>query len=163
MPNWCEGTMKLRGRAKDILRFFHEGLDASTWLGGEKIEDQVFDKSGEGEIYFEFKNEPHIKGTRRAFITGNDVYCYYDGKEEEDIVACVNVKQAWAFAADDGGDLKKWQEISNEYNVDIRLFGIEMGMEFTNEVIIVRGKKPIVNEKQYEDWMWECPFPNMGG
>lgn len=67
MPNWCEGTMKLRGKVRDISRFFHEGLDASTWLGGEKIEDQVFDKSGEEEIYFEFKNEPHIKGTRRAW------------------------------------------------------------------------------------------------
>ena len=162
MPNWCEGTMKLRGKAKDILRFFHEGLDASTWLGGEKIEDQVFDNSGDGELYFNFKHEPHIKDTRRAFITGDSVECYYDN-EDEDIVACVNVKQAWAFAADDGGDLKKWQEISNEYNVDIRLFGIEMGMEFTQEVIIIRGQKPIVNEKQYEDWMWECPFPNMGG
>jgi hypothetical protein len=154
--------MKLRGKAKDILRFFHEGLDASQWLGGEKIEDQVFDESGEEEIYFEFKNEPHIKETRRAFITGDSVYCYYDN-EDEDIVACANVKQAWAFVAGDGNDLKKWQEISNEYNVDIRLFGIESGMEFTQEVIIVRGRKPIVNEKQYEDWMWECPFPNMGG
>lgn len=162
MPNWCEGTMKLRGKVRDISRFFHEGLDASTWLGGEKIEDQVFDNSGDGELYFEFKHEPHIKDTRRAFITGDSVECYYDN-EDEDIVACVNVKQAWAFAADDGGDLKKWQEISNEYNVDIRLFGIEMGMEFTQEVIIIRGGKTIVNEKQYEDWMWECPFPNMGG
>lgn len=36
-------------------------------------------------------------------------------------------------------------------------------MEFTQEVIIIRGGKTIVNEKQYEDWMWECPFPNMGG
>ena len=120
------------------------------------------DLDTDGELYFNFKHEPHIKDTRRAFITGDSVECYYDN-EDEDIVACVNVKQAWAFAADDGGDLKKWQEISNEYNVDIRLFGIEMGMEFTQEVIIIRGQKPIVNEKQYEDWMWECPFPNMGG
>lgn len=161
MPNWCEGTLKLRGKQKDILKFFREGLDASTWIGGEKIEDQVVDKCGDGGIYFEFKDEPHIKGTRRAFITDDSVYCDFDNEEEEN-VACVNVKQAWAFTADDS-DLKKWQKISDDYNVDVRLFGIECGMEFSLEVIIIRGQKPIVNELQYSNWMWECPFPRMGG
>ena len=76
----------------------------------------------------------------------------------------MNIKQAWAF---DGGsstkDLERWTEISTKYNVDIKLFGFECGMEFAQEVIILRGRKPIVNDIQYEDWEWDCPFPNMGG
>ena len=25
MPNWCEGKLKIRGKKKDILKFFKEG------------------------------------------------------------------------------------------------------------------------------------------
>jgi hypothetical protein len=79
-------------------------------------------------------------------------------------VCCVNIKQAWAF---DGGsstkDLERWAEISTKYNVDIKLFGFERGMEFAQEVIVLRGRKPITNDVQYEDWDWDCPFPRMGG
>lgn len=28
MPNWIEGTMKVRGKAEDLIRFFENGFDA---------------------------------------------------------------------------------------------------------------------------------------
>lgn len=156
MPNWIEGTMKLRGKRENIARFFREGLDASD---RHKLEDQVKDESGEDDLCFHFMNGPHIAGTRMAFIDDDYVEMY------DDIgIACVDIKQAWAFDA--GGEtegLKQWKNISEKYNVDIRLYGIEKGMQFTQEIIIVRGKDPINNVKQYNDWDWECPFPNMGG
>lgn len=159
MPNWIEGTMKLRGKQEDIKRFFREGLDPSSWPDPKDRVDQVIDRSDDSELYFRFKNEPHIAGTRRAFITDDSA-----GMWEPSGVVCVNVKQAWTF---DGGsstdDLKTWKAISDKYNVDIKLYGIERGMQFTQEVIIIRGKEPIVNETKYDDWDWECPFPNMGG
>ena len=37
MPNWIEGTMKLRGKRENIRRFFLEGLDPSSWLTHPKI------------------------------------------------------------------------------------------------------------------------------
>ena len=160
MPNWIEGTMKLRGKREDIRRFFNEGLDASSWFDREeKFEDQVMDDSSDNELCFNFKNEPHIKGTRRAFITDDHAYM-----SDDEGVVCVNVKQAWAFdAGRDSEDLDKWKAISDQFNLDIKLFGIECGMQYIQEVIIIRNHRPIVNEKQYEDWDWECPFPNMGG
>lgn len=159
MPNWIEGTMKLRGKREDIYRFFKEGLDPSSWAGeSNKIEEQVFDHSGEEYLDFCFKDEPHIKGTRRAFITDGCVYM-----EEDEGVVCVDVKQAWAFVLNGTEDLQNWKDISEKYNIDIKLFGIECGMHYMQEVIIIRGKKHVVNEKRYEDWDWDCPFPNMGG
>lgn len=160
MPNWIEGTMKLRGKREDIYRFFKEGLDPSSWAGeSTKIEEQVFDYSGENYLDFCFKDQPHIKETRRAFITDTEVYM-----ENDTGIVCVDVKQAWGFdAGRETEDLANWEAISDEYNLDIKLFGIESGMEYTQEVIIIRGRKPIVNVKQYEDWEWDCPFPNMGG
>ena len=159
MPNWIKGTMKLRGKREDIRRFFKEGLEASNWPKPEDRENQVIDDSGDGWLDFSFRNEPHIVGTRRAFITDNNAYM-----ENEEGVVCVDVKQAWAFyAGRDSKDLDNWKAISDKYNIDIRLFGIEMGMQFTQEIIILRGRSPIENVRQYEDWDWECPFPNMGG
>lgn len=154
MPNWIEGTMKLRGKRKDITRFFREGLDASD---RHKLEDQVKDDSGEDYLYIHFVNGPHIAGTRRAFINGDYV------EMDDDIgVACVDIKQAWAFVGS-RDDLESWKAITDKFNVDIKLYGIEQALQFTQEVIIVRGKHPVVNETKYEDWEWECPFPNMGG
>lgn len=153
MPNWIKGTMKLRGKREDIRQFFNEGLDAS---GYNNVDDQVKDDSGADYLFFNFWAEPHIKDTRRAFVTGDYVEMYGDQG-----VACVDVKQAWTFSHEE--DLNVWQEISEKYNVDIKLFGIEQGQESTEEVIIIRGCKPIVNKKQYEDWDWDCPFPRMGG
>ena len=159
MPNWIEGTMKLRGKREDIARFFREGLETSNWPNPEDRKNQVTDDSCNDWIDFSIKNEPYIIGTRRAFIKDSFVYM-----EDDDGVVSVDVKQAWAFDAGcETEDLKKWKNISEKYNVDIRLYGIECGMQFTQEIIIVRGRKPIVNEKQYENWDWDCPFPNMGG
>lgn len=160
MPNWIEGTMKLRGRREDIKRFFIEGLDFSNWPKAEDRENQVIDKSGKNFIAFQFRNEPHIQGTRRAFITYDFVYM-----DEDEGVVCVDVKQAWYFCEEGSRskDIETWKSISDKFNIDIRLYGIERGMHFTQEIIILRNREPIINVKRYADWDWECPFPNMGG
>ena len=159
MPNWIRGTMKLRGDRKNIKRFFTEGLEASHWIDEEKLEDQVTDNSNEYELYMCFQNEPHIIGTRRAFITDDSVTM--DMNEETEGIACVDIKQAWSFT--DGGNADKWKAISDKYDLDLKLYGVECGMQFVQEIIILRGKNPIDNVIQYKDWDWECPFPNMGG
>ena len=159
MPNWIKGTMKLRGKREDITRFFREGLEPSNWPKPEDRENQVVENGDDEYLDFSFRNEPHIVGTRRAFITDSGVEM-----EKDEGIVCVDIKQAWSFnATGDSSDLKKWKSISDEFNLDIRLFGIECGIEFTQEIIIVRGKEVIDNVKQYENWEWECPFPNMGG
>lgn len=43
MPNWCEGTLKVRGKQKDIKRFVLEGLKPVGVLGNEK-ESLTMDK-----------------------------------------------------------------------------------------------------------------------
>lgn len=163
MPNWIKGTLKLRGKFDDIRRFLNEGLDASTWVGeNNDINDQRIDDSTDTCLDFTFKDEPHIAQTRRAFITDDSLYLN-DCKNNKDLVACLNVKQAWGFVCDDD-DKKAWRDISDRYQLDLKLYGIEMGMEFCEEVIVLRGQRNIIFSKiHYEDWDWDCPFPNMGG
>lgn len=98
--------------------------------------------------------------TRRLFITDGSASMY-----DNEGVCCFNIKQAWCFINDDK-DLQAIKNIANKYNVDIKLFGYECGMEFSEEVIAVHNRdtlKIVNNTKSYEDWNWGCPFPNMGG
>ena len=167
MPNWIEGTMKLRGKMTDVKRFFDEGLDASAWFGSGRPEDLPKQRIYKGDvekgwIEYEFHNEPHVKDTRRMFITDDGVWMYKD-----DTMCCFNIKQAWSFDCED--DLERLINIADTYQLDIRLYGIECGVEFCQEVIVEhgadgnRGRIVANNEIRYEDWGWECPFPRMGG
>ena len=159
MPNWIEGTLKLRGKREDIRRFLKNEIVASTWYGETPdVSEQVIDDSGDDYLDFTFKDEPWIKDTRRAFITSK-----YFLMTEDYGVAVFDIKQAWSFHATDK-DLERWKEISQKYKVDLKLYGIECGVGFCHEIIITdEGNRVIENEIQYEDWDWDCPFPNMGG
>lgn len=161
MPNWIEGTMKLRGKRKDIERFFREGVETNADHNWEDISAQVTIEVNDDVIEINFNDKPYISDTRQAFITSD--YLYLRGKEDDEVTICVNVKQAWNFCAREDGRDCEWDGIAKKYDVDIKLFGIECGMEFTQEVIILRGRRPVVNDKKYENWEWDCPFPNMGG
>lgn len=156
-----EGTMKLRGKRENIKRFLDNEIEASSWFGEKNaLEEQVKCDSDGSYFEYTFKNEPHIKKTRRAFITGDHLYM-----EEDEGTVCVNIKQAWSFSAyPDDHELDTWRDNAHKYNIDIRLYGIECGAEFCQEIIARRDSDHVINNViQYEDWDWECPFPEMGG
>ena len=161
MPNWIEGTMKLRGKREDIKRFLDNELDVSSYHGEKRsIEEQVQCNSGDEYTEYTFKDEPYIKGTRRAFVT--DDYLYMDGDEE---IVCIKIKQAWSFdVTPDDRELALWKDNAHKYNIDIKLYGVECGAQFCQEVIALKNSDRVINNViGYEDWCWDCPFPNMGG
>lgn len=161
MPNWIEGTMKLRGKREDIKRFLDNELDASSYCGEKRaVEEQVQCNSDDEYMEYTFKDEPYIKGTRRAFVT--DDYLYMN---EDEGVVCIRIKQAWSFsAAPDDRELALWKDNAHKYNIDIKLYGVESGMQFCQEVIALRNCDRVINNViEYEDWYWDYPFPNMGG
>lgn len=166
MPNWIEGTMKLRGKMSDIKRFIDEGLCRYDLKGENKypksdcIKDSSYDET---ELDYQIFNEPYVEGTRRMFVKDSHIWM-----NKPEGVCCFNIRQAWSFTSSDT-DESNLIALADKYNVDIRLFGIECGMEFVQEVIVRHGhdseKARIVlnNCIQFEDWAWECPFPEMGG
>lgn len=155
MPNWIEGTLKLRGKTNDMRRFFKTAIQPCACFGKEpyKQEDFIeFDFNEEWNVVH-IKEDAYIEGTQRAFIN-ND--CYAEFEDDEDTV-CVPIRQAWAFVP------KNWQDISKKFNLDIRLYGFERGMEFCQEVEVIDGEITIDREIKYDDWEWECPMPILGG
>lgn len=153
MPNWIEGTLKLRGASENLKRFFSEGLESSSWFGEETPLGDFVECDFDGE-YCEvnLKNEPHVCNTRRAFITGS-----YVGWEKAYDTVAVEVKQAWSF------DTDQWIAISKKYDLDIRLFGFECGMQFMQSIEIIKGELTIDECIECDDYVWECPMPLLGG
>lgn len=151
MPNWIEGTMKVRGKAEDLIRFFENGFDAP-------VKKEEFD---DASVLYTIEPMVYINGPRRAFTgQGRDYEIRsYIGSVQ---TVPVPIKQAWSFTPYEGAE-QRWIDLSKKYNLDIRLQGFESGMEFYQDVEIVGGEMIRNDEKKYEDWDWECPMPLMGG
>lgn len=176
MPNWISGTLKVRGTYEDVKKFYTEGVsryntewDSKTnqcnsiaipkekWM---KVEESG--EPGSRECYISYLNGndygdwTYVEDTRRAFISSGGIWIYEHSSKDQSIGVC-RINQAWGFEEGD------WVDISKKYNVDVRLYGLECGMCFGTEIEIHKGKVIFIKDIVYDDWSWECPFPDMGG
>lgn len=150
MPNWAKGTLKLKGRKENIASALKEMLLNDSVTLEEQWNGNVLVFNSEPELsYF------YINGTRRAFIGNDQIEVRLD--DNFCVIELDNFKQAWAAIPEN------YQEISKKHDVDIKIFTFEMGMEFTQEIEIRKGKiiQDICNE--YDDYRWDVPFSNLGG
>lgn len=168
MPNWAEGSLKIRGPIKSIKRFLDEGIQKKQLnTFGKGIDENIVfftDWSDECGIEYEyhFVSTSHIKHTSRAFIDPEIVkygeYAYIDGKSTEDIdTIALPFKQAWRAEA------KSFEEISKEYGIDIAIHTFEKGAEFEQDILIKDGE--IVKDEiiEYDDYRFESALPMLGG
>jgi len=154
MPNWISGCLKVRGKFENVKRFFENGVDKAVVDGG-----------GEGDGYIDVNiqegSSGYVDGTRRAFLSvKHNMYLSEPDDGNEVVVAAFPIEQAWDFVKEN------WMAVSQKYNVDIRLYGIEMGMQFIHELEVVAGAVTLDSIREYHScnaWNWECPFPYMGG
>ena len=155
MANMIEGTLKFRGTRENIEKFMSEGLGVLGHYEGRKsLSDFLIDDSDEDGIEYFVRNDSiWVKGIAAYISEGQ----YYTFTNKDILILCLNLEEKWGFESD------RWLEISQKYNLDIRLYGIEKGMQFCQEVIIVDGKIEKDHTWKYDDWDWECPFPKMGG
>lgn len=151
MPNWCEGTLKIRGDYEAIKRFAAQGIQ-KTEVGYEGPEDE--------EIDFHVYDIGHIKGTLRGFVQSECIDIRRCDEHPEKGICAFKYKEAWAVG------VAEWQKISKEYGFDVKIMAIESGMKFVQDILIENGeikKNTCTDYKGLEDWLWECPFPLMGG
>lgn len=148
MPNWAEGSLKLRGKCENIASALKEML----------LNDTVtLEEERDGDLLVFNNTAPYfyINKTRRAFINQNQIEVWLE--EEFCIVELDNFQQAWSAIPEN------YQEISSKFDVDIKIFTFERGMEFTQEIEISKGE--IIKNvcSNYDDYQWEVPFSNLGG
>jgi hypothetical protein len=154
MPNWCEGTLKVRGKTKDLKRFILEGLQPVTFLGDrceplKPDENYGWNVSAKGTLY--------IENTYRGFVENLDVYL--DNDDEDTDIICLDSKFAWGISP------TELQKTCIKYHVDMKIYAFECGMEFNRDIEIVDGE--IVKDEEItfkgKDYTWECICPKMGG
>ena len=150
MPNWCEGTLKVRGKVKDLKRFVLEGLRPVGYMGEIK---EPLALNEYGDVYS--KETYHIENTYRGFVEGIDIY-FSDMDREKEII-CLDTKFAW------GIDAEQLREICIKYNVDMRIYAFERGMEFNQDIEIVDGVIKSDRKIEFKNYEWECVMPTMGG
>ncbi|MFC5630099.1 MULTISPECIES: hypothetical protein [Streptococcus] len=149
MPNWAEGTIKLRGRAENIASALKYMLVNETVTVEEEYDGELL-KMTTTQSYF------YIKGTMRAFIETNTLEFWLE--QDFLIVELQNFKQAWSAIPED------YQEISSKFDVDIKIFTFEMGMEFTQEIEISKGNIIKDNcDDKFSNYEWDVPFSKLGG
>lgn len=163
MPNWCEGTLKVRGKFEDVKKFCKENFQVwKTKIDPENGLQEVMDEKAitietddEECFWMRINDTAYIKGTHRNFIESDMIEFYprNDGRT----VAAMTFKAAWGIEAE------PYVELAKKYSVDIRIYGFEMGMEFNQEIIIENGNLIKDEEIKFSDYMWECPMPLLGG
>ena len=57
----------------------------------------------------------------------------------------------------------KYIDLSKQYNVDIKIEAFEHGMEFSRYILIEKGELKEDKKIEYEDYVWDCVMPNLGG
>ncbi|XKH51341.1 hypothetical protein LG275_03850 [Chryseomicrobium palamuruense] len=167
MPNWCEGVLKVRGTKEDIINFLKNGLEPinpakqiALITGKEYKEIEVKAELDDYEFTLEASNGFYLKNSSRAFVETRCIEFYFgDDKEESEshTLSIPNFKQAWGIEA------KTLAEHSKVYNLDFKIFAFECGMEFNQDIEIHKGEIIKDNEITYDDYVWECVMPDMGG
>lgn len=156
MPNWCEGTLKVRGKKADIERWLQNALVASNDQGTPNEQLVEFNLNGEWPDV-NIKDLCWIKDSHRGFIEpDHDIFTYYYDKEDI-VILMFDAIFAWSVKV---AELAK---SSKEFNVDYRFYGFEQGMQFNQFIEIIEGE--IVKNEfiQFDDYIWECINPTLGG
>ena len=164
MPNWCKGNLKIRGKKENIIKFLTEGTSLLDGFWEPKEIKPEIEVNDCDEI--EIKNIDkvkgidylYIKGTRRHFIDLIENEIYIHNTDEKEAVICLeNFKAAW------GIDTEALRVISKRYSIDFKIYAFESGMEFNQDIEIIKGKFVKDEEIKFKDYVWECIEPNIGG
>lgn len=162
MPNWCEGMLKIRGKQEDVFNLLAENLQVWKTI---IIKEPKFDMRDEidkeaivinkEEESIWVKKTAHIKGTHRNFVEPNDINVW-KGKDGNACIA-IEFKGAWSIESE------PYVKLAKEYNVDIKIEAFERGMEFSQYILIENGELKEDKEIEYDDYVWDCVMPNLGG
>lgn len=154
MPNWICGDLKVRGTKENIKKFLIEGLIST----GSKIRPEII---RDDTWKFSIKSNTdsfYIKDTRRSFIEKEEIHTYInDWEDDEERVIVLEYKSAW------GIDVVGLVNLSKEFNIDFKILGFELGMEFNQDVEIIKGEVIKNEEITFDDYEWECIRPHIGG
>lgn len=151
MPNWCRGTLKVRGTKKNLIEFILQGLHPVNYFGDKKEPLKI-----DEDEYITSQCECWIEGTTRGFTENLDLYLGNLSEDNQEIIF-LDSEFAWGIEA------QELLKTCKKYNVDMRIYAFERGMGFNQEIEIVDGKITIDKYIKFDNYQWECSMPDIGG
>ena len=137
MPNWAEGTIKVRGTKNQIIDYLKNVFEGSDFWGNDmKIEitsddnsiiirglDELTNPKTAGPI---IPQNPqfhafYFKGANRAFTESENNILAFGFFEDAEAIEIIEMpfKQAWSVEADE------FVKLSKKYCVDLKIFVFE--------------------------------------
>lgn len=150
MPNWCVGTLRVRGTKENLTKFVLEGLLPVTYFGSE-TEPLKMDDLGLIDC-----ERCWIKGTYRGFVVASHVY-FDDLEDEEETTIGLETEFTWGISAEE------LLQSCKKYGVDMRIHAFEREMQFNQIIEIIDGEITKDEEVKFDDYEWDCICPNIGG
>ena len=160
MPNWCTGDLKVRGKYKDIKEFLSKEM---IILGGSpfnrEYKEPLIDESCGIEIKVGNQGMWFRNAYRSYFENNIDIWIDDELKENDSIITLNlgELQTAW------GTDTKALTKLSKQYNLDFKIYAYERGMQFNIDFEVHKGEVIKNNEIKFDDYIWECPNPEIGG
>ena len=160
MPNWCTGDLKVRGKYKDIKEFLSKEM---IILGGSPFKREykqpIIDESYGIEIKVGNQGMWFRNAYRSYFENDIDIYIDDELKENDSIITLNlgELQTAW------GTDTEALTKLSKQYNLDFKIYAYERGMQFNIDFEVHKGEVIKNNEIKFDDYIWECPNPEIGG
>ncbi len=162
MPNWCTGDLKVRGKYKDIKEF----LSKEMFILGGSIFERTYEPPVINEDYgIEIsvgKEGMWFRNAYRSCLNSDiDIYIDFDDEENKDeqIITANLGELETAWGTDTGALIK----LSEQYDLDFKIYAYERGMEFNIDFEVHKGKVIKNNEIKFDDYVWECTNPEIGG
>ena len=95
---------------------------------------------------------------------------YFADRNEDDpeVLIVLPFKAAWSLN-EESRDL--YSKFSEKYGITIRIYVVEQGWGFFQTLTVNNGNvqeyrsepNGMVGDKAYSEFVWECPFPGLGG
>ena len=155
MPNWCQGTLKVRGEYDNLKAFLENALEECGYYGNPPEGPLLEVEEMPEYVDITLCRMAHLKDTSRGFVE-ESTYIFLEKKDGKQIIFLA-AQFAWDIKTEE------LQRLSQEYDVDLKITAFEQGGQFERDVEIVQGFTVLDSAKQYQDYEWMCPCPTVGG
>lgn len=152
MANWCEGWVKFRGPKENLINFIQSEFNGANPVFNEEYNELT------PNIPAKYIFLPSL---RRAYVDNdaveeaNDCVCL---NEDGIGVFTVKINHAWSVTG------QGYPEFVAKYKLDVRGKCYERGMEFAEEFEYKsNGVQTLYKVHEFEDYIWECECPTLGG
>lgn len=147
MPNWCEGNLRIRGAVKQLAEFMKNAVEPDDVRKYIETDTKL-------DVYLQ-NGATWLIGSQRAFIMGE--ICVEATSSKEKVVTALHFRSAWDV------DSEVLVNLAVKSGVDIKLYAYERGGEFNRDIQIIGGKVVKDETITFDDYIWDCQCPLIGG